>query len=136
MDLPFLSLQSTSGSIVPHAVYQAHVSIVICGWSDTQWTGYTFSNTGLGDMPYDEEDVDEDSPRQDYFASENGYDTFMNADKPEWDARKYWLRLVSARCKSVLQEWTYLVRTIEDGVETWVSFDSDLHVFSMNNFYY
>jgi hypothetical protein len=92
------------------------MSIVICGWSNTQWTGYVFTN---GDDEDAEEEADE--LRGFFLTTEYGFDFSTSQDHAQtWDARRYWLRLVAHRCQQVLSEWRYLVLTVEEGVESWV----------------
>ena len=127
VDLAWLDIQSSSGSVTTgHVIEEANVSVVVCGWSNTQWTGYAFANTRVEAEEEEEEDTDseeetEDMPQQDFLAAEDGLDYMLDANNPEWDARKYWLRVLSARCQLVWKEWQYLVRTVEDAIEAWVS---------------
>ncbi|KAF1845932.1 uncharacterized protein K460DRAFT_417114 [Cucurbitaria berberidis CBS 394.84] len=127
VDLSFLDLETSAGGVSSHSIYQAHISIVICGWSDSQWTGYAFANQGAKDSPREDEEEDDDDeeyvPRRDPFAADNIYDYFMHADVQTWDARRYWLWIVAIRCQLVLKEWLYLVCTIEEGVQAWRASD-------------
>jgi hypothetical protein len=116
-DLSFLELANADGQIVPHSIYQGHMSLVICGWSNLQWTGYVLTRADNDDL--DVEDIDEF--RGHFLTSEYGFDFGTSPQSAKtWDAREYWLRLVAHRSQYVLQEWLYLVRTVEDGVEAWV----------------
>lgn len=113
-DLSFLDTSISSGEALSYCIYKAHISIVLCGWSDTQWTGYAFANTGLPEEPFVEQD--EGEPKQDLFAADRDNDYVQDADAPNWDARKYWLQIVAIRCELIRKEWTFLVRTIEGKV--------------------
>jgi hypothetical protein len=116
IDLSFLHLSDTDGTTSRHAISHRHMSVVICGWSNTQWTGYVFTS---GDDEDAEEEVDE--LRGPFLTTEYGFDFSTTQDRAQtWDARRYWLRLVAHRCQHVLSEWRYLVLTIEEGVESWV----------------
>ncbi|CAN9438234.1 unnamed protein product [Alternaria alternata] len=116
LDLAFLELGDSDGKVAPHSIYQGHMSVVICGWSNLQWTGYAFTkadNDGL-----DEED--QEDLKGHFLTSLYGFDFGLPRGSANcWDARRYWLRLVAHRCQYVLREWLYLVRTIEEGVELW-----------------
>jgi hypothetical protein len=118
-DLSFLTPRASSGSTVQYMIYQAHISVVICGWSNTQWTGYAFTKTGLQDEAAQE--YDEGEPNPDLFAADRDDDYVKDADYPTWDARTYWLQIVAIRCQLILKEWTYLVHTIEERVHALVS---------------
>jgi hypothetical protein len=123
VDLSFLGLVDSKGNVSPHSIYQGHMSVVICGWSDSQWTGYTFTNTDNDDI--DDEELDE--MRGHFLTTEYGFDFATPRDCAQtWDARRYWLRIVAHRCQHVLKEWLYLVHTVEEGVEAWVCTSFDL----------
>ncbi|KAI5377944.1 hypothetical protein J4E82_003324 [Alternaria postmessia] len=144
LDLACLGSQSSSNDdISQHLIQEANVSVVVCGWSDTQWTGCAFVNTGIEveeeEEEKEEEEYADDSEteeetenqfQQDFLAAENSFHYAVDANTPEWDARKYWLKVLSIRCQLVWKEWQYLVRTVEDAIETWKS--SDLCFDSMN----
>ncbi|CAN9390927.1 unnamed protein product [Alternaria alternata] len=116
LDLAFLELADSDGKVAPHSIYQGHMSVVICGWSNLQWTGYAFTKADNDDL--DEEDQEE--LRGHFLTSLYGFDFCQPRESANcWDARRYWLRLVAHRCQYVLREWLYLVRTVEEGVESW-----------------
>jgi hypothetical protein len=118
----FTSGHLLSQSPSEYAISQAHITIVVSGPSNTQWTGYAFSSTGLGrDQDEGEYEGDnEDECKSDFFAADRDDDYIIDADIPEWDARKYWLRTVAIRCDLVLKEWLYLVYTIEERLQALV----------------
>ena len=133
IDISFLDLESSCGpSSSRYHVRKANISIVTCGWSNTQWTSYAFANT-RPEEEGDEEEEEEDYElfKQDFFAAEDGLDYAMDANRAEWDARRYWLRIVAIRCQLVLKEWQYLVHTIEEGIEAWVSFCSTAQMYDL-----
>ncbi|KAF2034765.1 hypothetical protein EK21DRAFT_107892 [Setomelanomma holmii] len=113
--LSFLMDDPSADTATVPKIYQAHISVVICGWTNTQWTGYAFANTGL--EPESFEEYGEDEPKHDLFAADRSEDYVKDTDPPTWDARKYWLEIVGIRCQLVLREWQYLVNTVEDKVE-------------------
>jgi len=125
VNLAWLDVQSSSDSVSRgHVIEEANISVVVCGWSNTQWTGYAFANTRVEaeeEEDNDSEEETEDIPQQDFLAAEDGLDYVLDANNPEWDARKYWLRVLSVRCQLVWKEWQYLVRTVEDAISAWVS---------------
>ncbi|KAG9196556.1 hypothetical protein G6011_01677 [Alternaria panax] len=101
IDLVCLGLQSSSDAVSSqHCIQEANISIVVCGWSNTGWTGYAFANTGT---KTEEEEVDDDDLdsriQQDFLAAENGCDNVVDANSSEYDARKYWLRVLAIRCE-------------------------------------
>jgi hypothetical protein len=139
-DLPFFeSLGSSIGSNRSRwTIQEAHTSVVICGWSHAQWTGYAFSKgmsvdeETYGDETYDEETYedtseiseeyfDEDMPAEDLFASGGSQHRFMECTSKVMDPRIYFLHVLEIRVEMICQEWTYLVRSLEDGAVKWVS---------------
>lgn len=124
IDLAFLGLQSSSDAIsTQQFIKEANISIVVCGWSNTRWTGYAFANTDTEaeeEEEYDEDDLDF-LPQQDFFAAENGFDKVVDANSSQCDAREYWLKILAIRCELVWKEWQNLVCTVEDAIEAWVS---------------
>jgi hypothetical protein len=101
-------------------VCQAHITVIVSGPSNTEWTGYAFSNTGFEQSPDDSDDEGDDC-RLDFFATDtDADDCFIDADIPYWDARSYWLQTVAIRCELVLREWLYLVHTIEERLQALV----------------
>ena len=115
-NLSFLDLANADGHIIPHSIYQGHMSLVICGWSDLQWTGYAFTQ----DENSNKEVVKSDERREN-LVFQHGFDFNTPAKSVKlWDARRYWLRLVAHRSQYILREGLCLVRTIEEGIETWV----------------
>jgi hypothetical protein len=121
-DLSFLDPRSSSRNTPKFTIQQAHISVVVCGWSDTQWTGYAFSKTGLEDE--EAQEYDEDEPKPDLFAADRDDDYIIDSERPAWDARKYWLKIVGIRCQLILNDWIYLVHTVEERVNALVSHGS------------
>ncbi|EMD90963.1 hypothetical protein COCC4DRAFT_135910 [Bipolaris maydis ATCC 48331] len=118
VDLSFLELADADGHIVPHSMYWGHITLVIGGWSNTQWTGYVFNQADKDEL--DTEDIDE--LKRHFLISEYGFDFATPPQSVKfWEVRRYWLRLVAHCSQYVLQEWLYLVRTVEEGVEAWKS---------------
>jgi hypothetical protein len=123
-DITFLNRAlNAQGVTERQLVYVAHVSIILCIWDHKTWTGYNFSRPCPLLEP-SEEDSDTDSddgteadigddevPKEDIFAPDSG-DHDMN-DAPIWDPRMYFLHLLSIWTKSVVQEYTNLVRNLE-----------------------
>lgn len=111
-DVSFLNLANATGEVFPHLIYRGHISLVICGWSDLQWTGYTFNRNNNVDLNLEEID----KVRKCLY-SEHGFDFATPSQSAQTrDARRYWLRLIAHRSQYVLRQWQYLVQTIEEGI--------------------
>lgn len=128
VDLNFLGVGDSTVENSLAYVYQAHISVVVCGWSSNQWTGYAIANTGLPEEEFEAQE--EYGPKRDPFVADRSDDYVKDADAPEWDARRYWLQTVAIRCELILKEWIFLVRSVEEGIERWVSALSRLLRFS------
>jgi hypothetical protein len=111
-------------------IYQAHISIVICIWNRSTWTGYRFSNQhpiktdeSLGDKDDgsegDEEDGEDDLPKEDIFVPD-GFDEFMS-DRAIWDPRMYFSHVAAIWISFVLREYIHVIRTLEERVKAKVS---------------
>lgn len=106
--------------VCPLVLYEANVSVVILGWDHYRWVGWAFSNT-LSDPTCLDEVVD--GVYEDHFASDgNGpvNSRLIEADKPIWDPREYWLNIVNIRMSSIYEEWRWLVMNIARRIGSWV----------------
>lgn len=104
-DLSFLTNDTTApleGS--PVGIREAQVSLVICGSDEKRWVAYCFVDTGFDD----EEEDGEDIHRADRIADGN-----VDANRPIWNPREYFLLIVRIRMEQILKEWTDLVRYVE-----------------------
>jgi hypothetical protein len=139
-NLPFFN--SPESSVGPDhsywTIHEATTSVVICGASEYEWTGYAFGNGIQSDneifddiTEYEHEQNDEHMPVTDMFASYGSICQPLDSTNEEWDPRKYFLRVMKIRTEKVLREWTYLICSLEHGVVKWVSnqitFDGGLH---------
>ncbi|KAH8695758.1 hypothetical protein GQ44DRAFT_136561 [Phaeosphaeriaceae sp. PMI808] len=132
-DLSFLDIACRINHIHgTYGIYQAQISFVICGSDCSRWTGYAFVDTGFnayccgGENHADEEendgdeedDHDEEELNEDPVAFD-GVGQNVGVTEPMFNPRHYFLNIVDFRMKQVLQEWTNLVRTVENSVDTY-----------------
>lgn len=104
------------------SIRNATVSVVVCGHDHTRWVAWGLSNTPCDPPTYEEEC----ELREDFFATDgNGPEAglVVDSDSPQWDPRRYWLRIIEIRVQIALKEWSNLVYGIEDSVRAWVSRD-------------
>lgn len=121
-NLSFLRIPPTKKLGHTPGLYDAHISLVICGSDHTRWTCYAFvdtksKNVSTGNADDEEEDEqDPDGTIEDPIASDSdGYEIIE--DPPIWEPRQYFLRNIDFRMRIVLKEWMYLVRKVEISVE-------------------
>ena len=112
-------------------IYQAQISIVVCVWDQFRWTGYRFFNPppnnpddSSGDesdnAKEDESDGEDDFiPRVDIFAPDDIEDVM--SDDPIWDPRTYFLRIAAVWISCLLNEYTNVIRTLEERIKARVS---------------
>jgi hypothetical protein len=93
-------------------------SVVICGSDESRWTAYAFVDTEFDGVSIDDEEVeDSDECNEDPIASDRKGPE-VDADKPIWDPREYFLRIIHLRMKrQILEEWRYIVGKVERGVK-------------------
>jgi hypothetical protein len=127
-DVTFLNLETSD---TRDLIYQAHISVVICVWDQSRWTGYRFFNPPpIGtDEPSDNEsddgeehesDIEDDwTPRADIFAPDDVED--LVSDEAIWDPRTYFSRIAAVWIGALLNEYTNVVRTLEERVKARVS---------------
>jgi hypothetical protein len=133
-DVTFLNLETSDARDL---IYQAHISVVICMWDQSRWTGYGFFNPPpIGtDEPSDNEsddgeehesDTEDDwAPRADIFAPDDVED--LVSDHAIWDPRTYFSRMAAVWIGSLLNEYTNVVRTLEERVKARVSLTNVLY---------
>lgn len=135
-DVSFLTLQCAEpGSHegpCKHHIQESQISVVICGWDHHNWVAWGIFNT-LSD-PTEEFDPDQEHVmKEDYFAADGDDGVLIDADRPLWDPREYWLHIIEIRVRLVLKEWKWLVRNLEAGVTVWVSVKSYIVFFLLTN---
>jgi hypothetical protein len=140
-DLTFLGIGNyDAGTVGRYSIYSAHATIVVAGWDQSKYTGYSFLNPGPAvyqqdkDEEEEEDDDDDDQdkedchheesdsdlePSEDEFATD-GWIEFLKADDRSWDPRVCFIWAVQIRIVLALQEYKYLIAHLGD-VEAWVN---------------
>lgn len=122
-DLPFLSTSmSTSASINKrHSLYEAQISVALIGIDHWVWAAY-----GLVDTYFESnERVKESVSRYDQLKGRQGRADplaagHIDASKPIWTPREYFLRVFEIRIKQVQREWHNIVDKAENEVKQYV----------------
>lgn len=119
IDLSFLEIQTPKANTERHhGLYEAHISVVICGSDAECWTAYAFD-----DGDFDGENLyDAIYPYKGIHADPIASDGDVDAERPIWDPREYFLTVVAARMARVAEEWEALVRLIERSIREYVRF--------------
>jgi hypothetical protein len=144
-DLSFLNIMSEdSNQSARFSIWKAHESVLLFGCDIFEWTGYAFtaretrtgsdeneSESENGDTVDSEEEDDDDEddgedsmPNEDIFASGGSdHDDYhvLDAKAPILDPRRYFLRTMAMRVKVIQDQYIYLIRTLDSGVNNWVS---------------
>ena len=112
--MSFLKLQKEK--LQHFGLFEAQISFIIIGSDKYRWDGYCFAFD-------DEEDSlgeDNDAIRIDpIFGNVNG--RILDANRPIWDPRKYFLAVFESRMTQVLAEFEYLIRMISKNIKQYVS---------------
>lgn len=114
-------------------VSEAHVSVVVCGWSRTKWCAWVFSQTTPEEQQDSEWDNEPEEPplyeddeclEFEDFITADGNGTRQDSSESKsmvWDARTYWLRVVQIRMSVINKEWKCLVYSTQEDVKSFVS---------------
>lgn len=106
-------------------VHSLHTTVVISGANEHKWVGYAFGTIDSeeidhgndGSSPCDDASF---SVEEDFFAT-GGCDCLVNPAAMTWDPRNYFLRTVEIRLRCVVREHEYLIRTLRNICNDWVS---------------
>lgn len=120
-DLSFLEIQTPEAPVGRrHGMFEAHFSFVICGSHEKRWAAYSFDDT-----EFDDEDLyDKIFPCEGVHADPIASDDDTDAERPIWDAREYFLKIVSSRVRRATDSWDELLRPIERSIQEYVSANS------------
>ena len=124
-DLSFLNIQTPkSQGKRQYCMYEAQISLVICGPDEKHWDAYAFVDRYFdGEDLLEEDDFSYDGVQEDPIASDLENDPnlpIIDANLPKWNAREYFLDIVEFRMAQVVKEWEYLVRSVERGIKDYV----------------
>lgn len=81
---------------------------------------------GEDDGDDDEEGDDDVDVREDHFAGDGEEGLVLETDVI-WDARRYWLKIISIRVRSVLKESQWVVQNVAVEIERCVSMNFSVH---------
>jgi hypothetical protein len=105
-----------------YCLYSMHIACVTQGFDEWQWTTWTFEDTV---QEYDE-GGDENSSGFDAVAgqdiNEDPIACGLDANKPIWRPRQYFLKAFEIRIKKVREEWDELVHKLEIDRREYVCF--------------
>ncbi|KAI8626890.1 hypothetical protein F5Y19DRAFT_487470 [Xylariaceae sp. FL1651] len=96
-------------------IYEAQVSFLIAGLDDSSWIGYAFVDT-YHDGPHNEESVEVYNTKSNtpgHYAMDPLSGGWLQADRPLWSPRIYFLRLFEFRIEQIKQEWINVVFMIQ-----------------------
>lgn len=84
-------------------------SIVILGISGTRWIAYAFDDSSSDD----DSQLEYEEPDNDGFIDDCIVGQGIDANRPLWDPRQYWLVVIAHRVRRIKGEWALLMRVIE-----------------------
>ena len=100
-----------------HGIFEAHFSFVIYGAHEQRWVAYAFDNTEFDG----EELLNKIFPCEGVHADPIVSDDDTDAERPIWDPRLYFLKVVRARLAQAATEWDALFWAIERRIVQYVS---------------
>ena len=126
-DLSFLNIRTPKSlGKRQYGMYEAQISLVICGPDEKHWDAYAFVDRYFdGEDLLEEDDFSYAGVQEDPIASDLEKDTHLpivDANLPKWHAREYFLDIVEFRMAQVAKEWEHLVRKVERGIKDKVHF--------------
>ncbi|KAH8900825.1 hypothetical protein GQ53DRAFT_131035 [Thozetella sp. PMI_491] len=120
--LGFLMKDKTREAGGQDCIYEACVSCVLTGYNDYIWTGCLGVDTYFDDASQSQDHVenfDNNQPmRSDPLLASHG--EHHDANKPIWDPREYFLRVLAARLRKVACEWGNVVTRLDGGMKGWI----------------
>jgi hypothetical protein len=93
-------------------IHESQFSLLICGTDHTRWTAYAFIDPHLDADPEETGYDGEDDVAVDPIANDKERQ-IIDANRPIWDPREYYLKIVDMRTTRVLNEWTRIVRKVK-----------------------
>jgi hypothetical protein len=92
-------------------IYAATISVAVCGTSAKQYIVYGLEDTHFDpDREFGEDEFSLAGIHADQISNSKGD---IDANRPVWNPREYFLRTLVFRVQQVQQEWEQLVRTLE-----------------------
>jgi hypothetical protein len=98
-------------------IHESHMAFTVCGVADRRWVAYAFRDTDYDeDREMDESDFNYDGVVADQIAA----DVFrpVDANRPIWNPREYYLMIVSRQLDQIVGEWAKLIRIFEKDIRT------------------
>lgn len=110
-DISFIATGKPSGSGEGAlGIYEAQLSISVCGLSEQGYVVYAFVDKYFQDGDEDsEQEVDDSVFMEDQIVADG-----VDANKPVWEPREYFVLAVLPRQKQVVEEWANLLDRLEE----------------------
>jgi hypothetical protein len=99
-----------------YGIYEAHISIVICGSENTRWVAYAFV-----DRYCNTEELENELSSEGLHVDPIAGGEELDSDLPVWNPREYFLIIVELRLGQVLREWQNVVRRVERSIKKYAS---------------
>ena len=116
---PSTKLESAKNPEKVYSLYEAQISVAVTGIDDSVWTAYGFVDTYFGSKEsvgrYHELKGRRGLGRADPFARGQ-----LDATRPIWMPREYFLKILQIRIKDILREWQRIADKVEEAVKRYV----------------
>lgn len=125
IDVSFLDIQNANlEGETQCGIYEAQVSLVICGSDEQQWIAYAFldcyfNTEGPLDQEFSYDEIQED-PIAWTCEFDGAFASLVDANNPIWNPREYFLAILENQMARVVKEWKYVVRQLQRSVKQFV----------------
>jgi hypothetical protein len=102
-------------------IYEAQISIVLCGSANTRWVVYAFV-----DRYCEAEELVNELSSEGFHVDPIAGSEALDADLPVWNPREYFLIVVVFRLAQILREWQNVVRRLESSIKKYASRPSSM----------
>ncbi|KAI0535608.1 hypothetical protein GGR58DRAFT_434586 [Xylaria digitata] len=103
-------------------IYEAQISCLVAGLDDSSYIGYVFADT-YHNGPHNDESVTnyyEKSNMPGHYSMDPLSGGMLEADRPLWSPRVYFLRILEFRIESVKEEWVNAVSMIQKKTKSYL----------------
>jgi hypothetical protein len=108
-------------------MYEAQISLIICGTNHSHWTTYCFVDRDLDGVEFEEKFSSYEGLTEDPIA--NGK---LDGNIPIWDPRVYFLMIFKERIIQIFTEWENLTRKVERSIQNQIQQPTLSRGFSKN----
>jgi hypothetical protein len=108
--LSFLGMDNIDG------ILEAQMSFTMCGFDESHWVAYAFDDADPDNGEWEDRDFSYEGFIEDPIALWE-----LEANRPIWNPRQYFLLVMQSRITRVLKNWKSIVGPIRQSINSYVS---------------